>query len=56
MGKGYAWVNGNNLGRYWPSFIAPEDGCDDECDYRATYDASQCNYGCGEPTQRWYRF
>ncbi|KAL8119871.1 hypothetical protein AgCh_017114 [Apium graveolens] len=54
LGKGYAWVNGNNLGRYWPSFIAPEDGCDDVCDYRATYDASQCNYGCGEPTQRWY--
>ncbi|KAK3012859.1 hypothetical protein RJ639_008822 [Escallonia herrerae] len=22
MGKGHAWVNGNSLGRFWPSFVA----------------------------------
>ncbi|KDP33931.1 hypothetical protein JCGZ_07502 [Jatropha curcas] len=35
MGKGFAWVNGHNIGRYWPSFIADENGCETkECDYR----------------------
>ncbi|EEF46240.1 conserved hypothetical protein [Ricinus communis] len=29
MGKGFAWVNGNNIGRYWPSFLA-ENGFNTE--------------------------
>ncbi|KAL3825641.1 hypothetical protein ACJIZ3_021670 [Penstemon smallii] len=54
LGKGLAWVNGNSLGRYWPSFIA-EDGCSTEpCDYRGSYDNSKCVKNCGQPTQRWY--
>ncbi|XP_027357220.1 beta-galactosidase 15-like [Abrus precatorius] len=27
LGKGQAWVNGNNIGRYWPSYLAEENGC-----------------------------
>ncbi|KAF3439717.1 hypothetical protein FNV43_RR17995 [Rhamnella rubrinervis] len=54
LGKGFAWVNGNNIGRYWPSFNA-EDGCStDACDYRGPYDDSKCVTNCGHPTQRWY--
>ncbi|CAK7336546.1 unnamed protein product [Dovyalis caffra] len=54
MGKGLAWVNGNSIGRYWPSYIA-EDGCSlDTCDYRGSYDNNKCVYNCGNPTQRWY--
>ncbi|XP_011000544.1 PREDICTED: beta-galactosidase 15-like [Populus euphratica] len=54
LGKGLAWVNGNSIGRYWPSFIA-EDGCGlDPCDYRGSYDNNKCVTNCGKPTQRWY--
>ncbi|KAG6588100.1 Beta-galactosidase 7, partial [Cucurbita argyrosperma subsp. sororia] len=54
LGKGVAWVNGHNLGRYWPSFIA-EEGCSlDPCDYRGAYDNNKCVSNCGHPTQRWY--
>ncbi|KAK4430888.1 Beta-galactosidase 15 [Sesamum alatum] len=55
LGKGMAWVNGNSLGRYWPSYMAEEDGCSAEpCDYRGSYDNSKCVSNCGQPTQRWY--
>ncbi|XP_075673897.1 beta-galactosidase 7-like isoform X1 [Castanea sativa] len=55
MGKGFAWVNGFNIGRYWPTYIADEDGCDVEvCDYRGSYDSSKCLTNCGQATQRWY--
>ncbi|KAJ7969973.1 Beta-galactosidase [Quillaja saponaria] len=55
LGKGMAWVNGQSLGRYWPSYKADEDGCSAEpCDYRGTYDDKKCVSNCGQPTQRWY--
>ncbi|KAH0917998.1 hypothetical protein HID58_025658, partial [Brassica napus] len=54
LGKGTAWVNGNNIGRYWPSFISSENGCDAKCNYRGAYHAEKCLTNCGEPTQRWY--
>ncbi|KAI3458993.1 hypothetical protein Pfo_015656 [Paulownia fortunei] len=55
LGKGLAWVNGNSLGRYWPSYLAEEDGCSTEpCDYRGAYGPSKCASNCGQPTQRWY--
>ncbi|VFQ63388.1 unnamed protein product [Cuscuta campestris] len=55
LGKGIAWVNGNNLGRYWPSYLAEEDGCSLEpCDYRGSYTNEKCVTNCGQPTQRWY--
>ncbi|KAL2530667.1 Beta-galactosidase 7 [Forsythia ovata] len=55
LGKGLAWVNGNSIGRYWPSYMAQEDGCSTEaCDYRGSYYSSKCDTNCGQPTQRWY--
>ncbi|KAJ1439952.1 Glycoside hydrolase, family 35 [Sesbania bispinosa] len=55
MGKGYAWVNGQNLGRIWPSYNADEDGCSaDPCDYRGEYTDTKCVTNCGKPSQRWY--
>lgn len=52
MGKGYAWVNGQSIGRYWPSFIADDKGCE-PCDYRHEYDSNKCRTDCGKPSQRW---
>ncbi|PPS01447.1 hypothetical protein GOBAR_AA19205 [Gossypium barbadense] len=35
LGKGIAWVNGHNMGWFWPSAIADEDMCKPgTCDYR----------------------
>ncbi|TKY62981.1 Beta-galactosidase protein [Spatholobus suberectus] len=54
LGKGHAWVNGNSIGRYWPSYLADEDGCSQKCDYRGTYSSNKCLSKCGKPSQRWY--
>lgn len=53
MGKGTAWVNGFNIGRYWPSFFASDNGCD-PCDYRGAYHPDKCRTNCGKPSQKWY--
>ncbi|XP_042374488.1 beta-galactosidase 6-like [Zingiber officinale] len=53
MGKGTAWVNGESIGRYWPSYLAPESGCE-PCDYRGNYDAKKCRKNCGQPSQTLY--
>ena len=54
MGKGHAWVNGNSIGRFWPSFLADTNGCNDSCDYRGEYKSDKCVSNCGNPSQRWY--
>ncbi|KAA8516637.1 hypothetical protein F0562_016857 [Nyssa sinensis] len=54
LGKGIAWVNGHNIGRYWPSYNADENGCSSTCDYRGAYSNSKCLSNCGESSQRWY--
>ncbi|GLT74321.1 hypothetical protein SLA2020_461260 [Shorea laevis] len=54
MGKGYAWVNGHNLGRYWPTEKADGNGCTTFCDYRGQYNNDKCRTNCGNPTQRYY--
>ncbi|XP_073066891.1 LOW QUALITY PROTEIN: beta-galactosidase 15-like [Primulina eburnea] len=54
LGKGLAWVNGNSLGRYWPSFTTNEWCQSDPCDYRGPFWEYKCGTGCGEPTQRYY--
>lgn len=54
MGKGQAWVNGQSIGRFWPSFIAGNDSCSATCDYRGAYNPSKCVGNCGNPSQRWY--
>ncbi|GLJ47940.1 hypothetical protein SUGI_1012250 [Cryptomeria japonica] len=53
MSKGQAWVNGHHIGRYFPSFNAPTDGCSDTCDYRGTYYPTNCVTGCGKSSQEW---
>ncbi|OAY42814.1 beta-galactosidase 15 [Manihot esculenta] len=54
LGKGVAWINGRSIGRYWPKYLASEQGCDVICDYRAAYKPEKCNTGCGKPSQRFY--
>nr|XP_023911727.1 beta-galactosidase 10 [Quercus suber] len=54
MGKGLAWLNGEEIGRYWPIKSSIHDECVKECDYRGKFLPNKCRAGCGEPTQRWY--
>lgn len=56
MGKGHGWVNGKSIGRYWPSYLANENGCSSNCDFRGAYYDSKCVINCGKPTQRSYVF
>ncbi|KAG8387698.1 hypothetical protein BUALT_Bualt02G0048300 [Buddleja alternifolia] len=54
MGKGHAWVNGQGIGRYWPSNIASANGnCVASCNYRGNYSQSKCLTNCGKPTQQY---
>ncbi|XP_020240225.1 beta-galactosidase 8 [Cajanus cajan] len=54
MGKGEAWVNGQSIGRYWPTYVSPNAGCTDSCNYRGPYSASKCRKNCGKPSQALY--
>ncbi|XP_024019187.1 beta-galactosidase 10 isoform X2 [Morus notabilis] len=54
MGKGLAWLNGEEIGRYWPRKSSTLQKCVHECDYRGKFMPDKCFTGCGEPTQRWY--
>ncbi|GAB4835526.1 Beta-galactosidase 10 [Ancistrocladus abbreviatus] len=54
MGKGLAWLNGQEIGRYWPRKSSKHAQCVNECDYRGKFNPDKCDTGCGEPTQRWY--
>ncbi|CAH9088466.1 unnamed protein product [Cuscuta europaea] len=54
MGKGMAWLNGEEVGRYWLRKSSENDNCVLRCDYRGKFNPHKCNTGCGEPTQRWY--
>lgn len=51
LGKGEAWVNGQSIGRYWPTAIAPNSGCSDNCDYRGNFGPDKCQKNCGKPSQ-----
>ena len=54
MGKGVAWVNGNSLGRFWPSYMASNESCKPCDDYGGVFHcAHPCKTGCREPSQRW---
>ncbi|XP_076957639.1 beta-galactosidase 8-like [Bidens hawaiensis] len=53
MGKGEVWVNGQSIGRYWPSYIAPSGGCS-VCSYKGPYSSSKCLKNCGKPSQKLY--
>ncbi|KAK6138071.1 hypothetical protein DH2020_028186 [Rehmannia glutinosa] len=54
MGKGQAWINGQSIGRYWPTYTAPNTGCTDSCSYRGSFSPSKCMRNCGKPTQQFY--
>ncbi|KAI4336464.1 hypothetical protein L6164_014987 [Bauhinia variegata] len=54
MGKGLAWLNGEEIGRYWPRKSSKKLECVQECDYRGKFNPDKCDTGCGEPTQKWY--
>ena len=49
MGKGLAWLNGKEIGRFWPEKSGGK--CVQECDYRGKFSPDKCATGCGEPTQ-----
>ncbi|PKA55078.1 Beta-galactosidase 8 [Apostasia shenzhenica] len=51
MGKGEAWINGQSIGRYWPTNSAPQNGCT-QCNYRGSYDSEKCQKDCGKPSQQ----
>ncbi|KAF8397786.1 hypothetical protein HHK36_016709 [Tetracentron sinense] len=52
--KNMLGVNGESIGRFWPSFLADEDGCADTCNFRRAYDNNKCVTNCGQPSQIWY--
>ncbi|MCO5567146.1 hypothetical protein L7F22_020834 [Adiantum nelumboides] len=54
MGKGRAWVNGEDIGRYWPANLAPETGCSSTCAYQGAYNYDKCTTNCGKPSQSRY--
>ncbi|XP_057492737.1 beta-galactosidase 10 [Actinidia eriantha] len=54
MGKGLAWLNGEEIGRYWTRKSSIHDECVQHCDYRGKFSPNKCSTGCGEPSQRWY--
>ncbi|XP_026445651.1 beta-galactosidase 10-like [Papaver somniferum] len=54
MGKGLAWLNGEEIGRYWPRPSSIYETCTADCNYRGKFNPNKCSTGCGEPTQRWY--
>ncbi|KAL0436447.1 UNVERIFIED_CONTAM: Beta-galactosidase 8 [Sesamum radiatum] len=52
LGKGQAWINGQSIGRYWPTNIAGNSGCTGSCNYRGSYSSSKCLKNCGKPSQQ----
>ncbi|KAG5566247.1 hypothetical protein RHGRI_002002 [Rhododendron griersonianum] len=49
MGKGEAFVNGQSIGRYWPTYIAPSSGCTDSCNYKGSYSSNNASRIVGNP-------
>lgn len=52
MGKGQIWINGQSIGRYW---TASAIGNCNECSYAGSFRQTKCHFGCGNPTQQWYK-
>ncbi|XP_055959705.1 beta-galactosidase 8 isoform X2 [Mercurialis annua] len=51
MGKGEAWVNGQSIGRYWPTNLSPTTGCTASCNYVGAYSSNKCLKNCARPSQ-----
>ncbi|KAG4989035.1 hypothetical protein JHK85_032018 [Glycine max] len=43
-----------SIGRYWPTYVSPNGGCTDSCNYRGAYSSSKCLKNCGKPSQTLY--
>jgi hypothetical protein len=56
LGKGYAYINGNGVGRFWNITAAGScAACADlVCDYRGVYFPEKCQCDCGVPSQQYY--
>ncbi|KAH7279619.1 hypothetical protein KP509_37G026600 [Ceratopteris richardii] len=54
MGKGRAWVNGEDIGRYWPAYHAPLTGCSKDCPYKGPFNQDKCSTNCGQSSQSRY--
>ncbi|KAM7502065.1 hypothetical protein LguiB_000969 [Lonicera macranthoides] len=54
MGKGEAWINGQSIGRYWPTYASSNSGCTNSCNYRGSYSSNKCLKNCGKPSQVLY--
>ncbi|KAG7023656.1 hypothetical protein SDJN02_14682 [Cucurbita argyrosperma subsp. argyrosperma] len=52
MSKGQVWINGQSIGRHWPTYTAR--GSCGKCSYAGTFNEKKCHSSCGEPSQRWY--
>ncbi|KAJ8442937.1 hypothetical protein Cgig2_022303 [Carnegiea gigantea] len=52
MGKGQVWINGENVGRYWPAYKA--NGTCRNCSYAGYFSEKKCLSYCGDASQRWY--
>ncbi|KAE8709943.1 Beta-galactosidase 3 [Hibiscus syriacus] len=53
LAKGLAWLNGEEIGRYWPIESSKHEKCVYECGCRGKFFPDKCLTGCGEPSQRW---
>ncbi|KAG4967304.1 hypothetical protein JHK87_032955 [Glycine soja] len=42
------------IGRYWPTYVSPNGGCTDSCNYRGAYSSSKCLKNCRKPSQTLY--
>ncbi|XP_020095547.1 beta-galactosidase 6-like isoform X2 [Ananas comosus] len=54
MGKGEGWVNGQSIGRFWPTYQAPQNGCVTFCSYKGSFSSDKCLKNCGKPSQILY--
>ncbi|KAJ3282381.1 Beta-galactosidase 8 [Borealophlyctis nickersoniae] len=52
LGRGFARVNGHDIGRFWNA-VAEGVGCAG-CDYGGSYNPGKCLVGCGRPSQEFY--
>lgn len=58
LGKGFVYVNGHGVGRYWN--ITASGSCpscatiDANCNYKGTYSPGRCVCDCGVPSQQYY--
>ncbi|KAJ6917706.1 hypothetical protein NC652_019897 [Populus alba x Populus x berolinensis] len=54
MGKGLAWLNGEEIGRYWPRKSSVHEKCVTECDYRGKFMPDKCFTGYHVP-RSWFK-